>query len=143
MVKELSDYYQVIRAIAASENLMNQPVLRNIYLAGYFDYNVKQGGFAQLLFNLKGENLEDVESMLKEVNAITALEFYKKALQKCLQNVTEYQRFLSSNYVEANDTKDSLHLISLDYFKNSIEFSDEIKNYLSENYDVLQSAVER
>lgn len=137
-MRSLSDYFQVAGEIAKGDDIKSYPVLWNVYLAGYFDYNVKKGGFAQLLFNLKGEYLSEIEQMLMEINAPAALEFYLKALKICLGNKTEYQRFLSGTYIEKNEIKDDLHLLSLEYYKKTIEFSDEAKQYLSENHHVLE-----
>lgn len=143
-MRSLSEYFQIVSEIAeGGGDLKNQPVFWNVYLAGYFDYNVRKGGFAQLLFNLKGEYLSDIEQMLREINAPEALNFYLKALEICLENITEYRRFIGSNYLEKNETKDNLHLLSLDYFKKPSEFSDEINPYLSENSHVLEAAVKK
>lgn len=103
---------------------------RTVALARYFDHNVTRGGFAQLIYNLEGELLRDLEAMLTAVEAPVALEHYVRAIGLCLQDLESYQRFLSSPFPTETTTKDALHRASLDYFAQGVEFPTEITPWL-------------
>src|SRR5262249_23355009 len=76
-------------------------------LAVKFNYDVKQGGFSQLLYNMQGHFLAEIEDMLIAANAAVAHDYYIRAVTCCLENKEEYFRFLSSNYTDPNDLKHS------------------------------------
>lgn len=99
-------------------------------LAARFAYDVEQGGFAQLLFNMKGNLLEQMEGMLTAANAKVAHEYYVRAIRTCLQNRDEYIRFIASNYVDSNPVKDELHRVSLEYFAKRVPFTKEAFSFL-------------
>lgn len=103
---------------------------RTVALARYFDHNVTRGGFAQLIYNLEGELLKDLEAMLTAVGAPVALEHYVRAIGHCLQDLEAYQRFLKSPFPTETTTKDALHRASLDYFAQGVEFPTEIAPWL-------------
>lgn len=103
---------------------------RTVALARYFDHNVTRGGFAQLIYNLEGELLKDLEAMLTAVGAPVAQEYYVRAISHCLQDLAAYQRFLKSPFPTATTTKDALHRASLDYFAQGVEFPTEIAPWL-------------
>ena len=65
-------------------------------LAVKFNYDVKQGGFAQLLYNLRGEFLADVEDVLIAAGAAVAHDFWVRAVTLCLEDKPAYCRFLTS-----------------------------------------------
>jgi hypothetical protein len=113
-------------AAAASDS----PAVILYLLAMKFNYDVKQGGFAQLLYSLKGEFLADVEDMLIAAHAAVAHDHYVRAVTICLENKAEYFRFLSSDYKEANAVKHALQLLSVEYLQRRIDFSDEAAEYL-------------
>lgn len=72
------------------------PALKLVMLlAKLFYYNITQGGFAQLLFNLQGAYLAEIEEMLVAANAPVAREYYVKAIEECLNNQPAYQQFLN------------------------------------------------
>jgi hypothetical protein len=100
-------------------------------LAVKFNYDVKQGGFSQLLYNMQGEFLAQIEDMLIAANAAVAHEYYVRAVTICLDNTEEYFRFLSSNYTDANDVKHSLQLLSIEYLRKRIDFVDEAAVFLA------------
>lgn len=104
---------------------------RTVALARYFDHNVTRGGFAQLIYNLEGELLREVEAMLTAVGAPAAQEYYVRAIGVCLQDLEAYQRFLSSPFPTETTTKDALHRASLDYFAQGVEFPTEITPWLT------------
>lgn len=110
---------------------------RTVALARYFDHNVTRGGFAQLIFNLEGELLEDLEEMLTTVGAPVAQTYYVRAIAHCLQDLEAYQRFLTSPFPTETTTKDALHRVSLDYFAQGVEFPTEIGAWLNRTRDRL------
>src|SRR5204863_4568290 len=81
-------------------------------LAGRFNYDVVKGGFAQLLFNMKGDLLFEMQEMLVAANATFALQYYVRAIEACMANRDEYYRFLESNFLEVNPVKETLQKIS-------------------------------
>jgi|SRR5579883_445995 len=99
-------------------------------LAARFNYDVKQGGFSQLLFNMRGDFLGEIEDMLIAGNAALAHDYYVRAITICLENKAEYFRFLSSNYVESNEVKHSLQLLSVEYLQRRVDFADEIAAFV-------------
>ena len=109
----------------------DSPAALHYLLAIKFNYDVKQGGFAQLLFNMHGEFLADVEDMLIAANAAVAQDYYVRAVTICLENKEEYIRFLSSNYTDANEVKDSLQLLSVEYLQMRIDFVNEAASFLA------------
>jgi hypothetical protein len=106
------------------------PDARSYLLAARFSYDVNQGGFAQLLFNMGGELLSEIEEMLIAANASAARSYYLRALDICLQNKTEYFRFLNSNYLDPNDVKLELQLLSISYHQDCIPFVTESSEFL-------------
>jgi hypothetical protein len=100
-------------------------------LAVKFNYDVKQGGFSQLLYNLQGEFLADMEDMLIAANAAVAHDYYVRAVTACLENKAEYFRFLSSNYADGNEVKHALQLLSAEYLLQRVEFADEVAAFLA------------
>ena len=107
------------------------PVERLPYLlAARFDYDVKQGGFAQLLYNMQGNCLGEMEDLLIAAQAGVAQEYYVRAIHICLANKAEYQRFLASNYTDANEVKSELQFLSVEYLRKRVDFLDEASAFL-------------
>ena len=80
-----------------------------------FEYEVKKGGFAQLLFNLRNMGLDVLGQALEHAGARVAAQHYQRALAVCQQMLGEYHAFLASDYRSPNALKDALHGVSLDY----------------------------
>ncbi|MFZ6743653.1 DMP19 family protein [Undibacterium sp. JH2W] len=99
-------------------------------LAARFDYDIRQGGFAQFLYNMRGHLLAQIEDMLIAASADIAHDYYVQAIGLCLKNKADYQRFLADNYIEANPLKDQLHLLSLAYLREKIDFKTEAHVFL-------------
>ena len=99
-------------------------------LAAKFDYDVKQGGFAQLLYNLQGHFLRDVEDMLIAAGAPVAHDHYVRAITLCLADKAAYFRFLSSSFADANATKEALQSLSVEYLMKRVDFRHEAKAFL-------------
>jgi hypothetical protein len=114
-------------ADAASGSPLTLPYL----LAVKFNYDVKQGGFAQLLYNMQGNFLPDIEDMLIAANTAVAHDYYVRAVTICLENKKEYFRFLSSDYVVPNDVKHALQLLSVEYLQKRIDFLQEAAAFLA------------
>jgi hypothetical protein len=100
-------------------------------LALKLNYDVKQGGFSQLLHNMQGNFLADMEDMLVAANAPVAHAYYIRAVTVCLENKKEYFRFLESNYTDANDVKHSLQMLSVEYLQKRIDFANEAAAFLA------------
>ncbi len=100
-------------------------------LAARFWYDISQGGFSQLLFNLQGEYLHETEDMLIGAQACCAHAFFVRAIRICSSNREEYQRFLASDYLTSNDVKHGLQQLSIEYFALNIDFVDEIASFIN------------
>ncbi|MBA4066441.1 MAG: hypothetical protein C0501_22555 [Isosphaera sp.] len=112
---------------AASESPAALPYL----LAVKFNYDVKQGGFAQLMYNLRGEFLAGIEDMLLAAGAAVAHDHYVRAVTACLEDKPGYFRFLASDYAEANAVKHALQLLSVEYLQRRADFADEAAAFLA------------
>lgn len=111
-----------------------EPPLPNL-LAARFWYDISQGGFSQLLFNLQGEYLHETEDMLIAAQASCAHAFFVRAIRICSSNLDVYQRFLASDYLTNNDVKHELQRLSIEYFALGIDFVDEIAAYVAPHCD--------
>ncbi len=111
----------------ASESPASLPYL----LATKFNYDVKQGGFAQILYNLRGEFLADIEDLLIAANAAVTLDYYVRAVTACLENKADYFRFVRSDFTEVNAVKHALQLLSVEYLQRRVDFADEVAGYLA------------
>ena len=100
-------------------------------LAVKFNYDVKQGGFAQLLYNLRGEFLADVEDMLIAASAAVAHDYWVRAVTICLEDKPAYFRFLASEYAEDNAVKHALQLLSVEYLRQRADFVQEAAAFLA------------
>ena len=99
--------------------------LTDVVLAAFLARNLRQGGFAQLIFNAQGQYLGEMAQMLQNFNASNTLAFYEQAVRICLADKAGYQSFLASDYVEALAVKNPLHEVSLDYYESSPQFAQE------------------
>ncbi|MES2572356.1 MAG: hypothetical protein V4710_20165 [Verrucomicrobiota bacterium] len=120
------------RDLNLAEAARRDPSRLLFLLAARFGYDVQQGGFAQLLYNMNGNFLDKIEEMLVIASAPVARDHYVRAIQACLANESEYQRFLASDFLEPNILKDTLHKISIDYFTKHVWFGDEAQAFLAE-----------
>lgn len=107
-----------------------------LLLAARFEYDVRKGGFAQLIYNMNGNFLGDLEDMLIQSNASVAHEHYVVAIKVCFSDKAEYQRFLSSGYTEPNGIKDALHEVSIEYFSKKQPFVLEVQSFLLSNVEI-------
>jgi hypothetical protein len=119
------------RQLDLSEVLAKDPARLLLLLAARFEHDVRQGGFAQLLYNMHGSFLEALEDMLVAASAPVAREHYVRAIRACLADQPEYQRFLASNFAEPNAVKDALHEISLAYLARDVPFATEAEPFLT------------
>jgi hypothetical protein len=106
------------------------PEITAVLLARFFDYQVTQGGFAQLLYNARGAYLQEMEEMLVTAAAEVAHKHYVQAIQLCLQQQETYAAFLANDYREENTLKNDLHGISLAYFRTGRSFAEEYGRYI-------------
>jgi hypothetical protein len=108
-------------------------------LAVRFGHDVGCGGFSQLLYNLRGKFLAEVEDMLIAANAPVAHDYYVRAVSICLENKADYFRFLASDYAESNAVKHSLQLLSVEYLQRRIGFADEAAEFLASRPSCLSA----
>lgn len=104
----------------------------HLLLAARFEYDVRQGGFAQLFYNMQGDFLADMEDMLIAADAPVAHEYYVRAVRACLKDKANYTRFLESNYTDENEVKTALQLLSLEYMSKQTPFAAEAEHFLAE-----------
>ena len=93
--------------------------------ADCFEYDVERGGFAQLLFNLKGDGLEEFGAMLARAGAVVAARHYERAILACLDDEPAYQAFIDGDYVTDNAVKFALQALSVEYLRTGVSFDRE------------------
>jgi hypothetical protein len=125
---ELAEEY---RAADRDTLLRSDPLKFQLCLAGRFAHDVGRGGFAQLLYNMNGNHLAEVEDMLIAAKAFVAQDHYVEAIRACLGSKDDYQRFLASNFTDPNPLKDKLQLVTLAYFASGIPFAKEAASFLA------------
>lgn len=130
--KRLAELLAEARNLGLSEVAQEEPAKLLLLLAARFEYDVRQGGFAQLLYNMRGDFLAEIEDMLAAASAPVAREYYVRAIRTCLDNEPDYQRFLASDFLEPNALKDALHKVSLEYFAKDVPFETEAEGFLTE-----------
>jgi hypothetical protein len=129
--KRLAELLNEAREVDMFEVAQKDPSRLLLLLAARFEYDVRKGGFAQLLYNLKGNFLAEMEDMLVAASAPVAREYYVRALKACLDNGPDYQRFLASHFPDPNPLKDALHRVSLEYFAEHVSFDAEAEVFLT------------
>ncbi len=129
--KRLAELLAEGRTLDLSEVAQKKPAKLLLLLAARFEYDVRQGGFAQLLYNMKGNFLAEVEDMLVAASAPVAREYYVRAIRACLAREPDYQRFLASDFLEPNALRDALHKVSLEYFARDVPFEREAAAFLT------------
>ena len=129
--KRLTELLAEARELDLSELQAKEPARRSLLLAARFEYDVRQGGFAQLLYNMKGDLLAEIEDMLIAASAPVAHEHYVQAIKVCLANKPEYLRFLASDFLQPNAVRDALHKVSLQYFARNVSFATEAEAFLT------------
>ncbi|MFC8045974.1 DUF4375 domain-containing protein [Nocardia sp. NPDC057353] len=98
-------------------------------LAAHFDYQVKNGGFAQLIHNVGGERLEDVDGMLRAVDAPVALAAYLRAVTRCTELLDDYH-LMMADFTAPTQLGVELTEISVDYLRGEVGFDAEIAPFL-------------
>jgi hypothetical protein len=121
----------ILEVVRSSDGRIQPPdEVRAVSVADFFRYNVDQGGFAQLLYNLRGECLAEVEDTLRAAGARRAAEFYARAVKACLADAGAYREFLASDYVTDSDLKDALHGLSVEYLRGRPGFVEEAEAFV-------------
>ncbi len=105
----------------------NSTELYLVLLLSAFAYNVRQGGFAQLLYNLSGLYIEDLALALKLVGAEQSSAVMNGVIQSVLDDIESYKEFTSGNFGES-DFKNLLHEHSLAYMSSGLSLDDEISD---------------
>jgi len=121
----------VLKELVVRSESVSSPLAELVRRAAYFDHQVWKGGFALLIFNLQGDGLEQMETMLETVGAPIARSFYLRAIQECVADLDGYHAFLA-DYTAESLTKNALFRVSLDFYRSGLEFPDEILPWLAE-----------
>lgn len=98
-------------------------------LAVDFDYQVKNGGFGQLIYNLGRDRLEQCDGMLRAVGAPVALSFYVRAATRCAEDLVDFEQFLA-DFTASTKVGQDLMLLSVEYLRGDTSFDDEITDFL-------------
>lgn len=112
-----------------------------VYLASFFQSNVDQGGFAQLFYNAKGENLAEIDDMLATAGASVAHQSYQQAVELCLDSLESYQEFLRSDFLSQSDLKNALHAVSIEYFRQGSSFLAEAADFIEASREPVDAWV--
>lgn len=104
--------------------------LNFIMLADFLAYNLRQGGFAQLLYNAGGAYLAEMEEVLLAAAATVTHRFYTDAVLLCTRDIPLYHAFLESDYTSDNALKNELQLLSIRYFQTGADFVAEAEAYI-------------
>jgi hypothetical protein len=128
----LAEQATAVKAVvrAAGGRLRPPPEILAVSLVQFFDYNVTKGGFAQLIYNSRGEYLQEIEQALALANAAIAGEFYKRAILLCAENPDEFGKFLRGAFTDESPLKNSLHGLSIEYFRREQPFDAEIEAFV-------------
>jgi hypothetical protein len=100
-------------------------------LAANFDYQVKNGGFDQLIYNLGPQRLEYCDVMLRSVGAHVAYSYYLRAVTRCAEEPGDYQTFMAT-YPQTTELAKDLMLLSVEYLRGDTSFDDEIAEFLDD-----------
>jgi hypothetical protein len=100
-----------------------------IVLAATFDYQVKNGGFDQLIYNLGRERLEHCHVMLTTVGAPVALSFYVRAITRCTEDMDDFNRFMA-DYTAPTKVSQDLTMLSIEYLRGDTSFDAEIAEFV-------------
>lgn len=98
-------------------------------LAADFDYQVKNGGFGQLIYNLGRERLEQCDGMLRAVGAPVASSFYVRAAMRCAEDLADFERFMA-DFTTPTEVGQDLAVLSVEYLRGDTSFDDEIAEFL-------------
>lgn len=98
-------------------------------LAADFDYQLKNGGFGQLIYNLGRERLEQCDGMLRAVGAPVALSFYIRAVTRCAEDLVDFDQFMA-DFTTPTKVGQDLTLLSVEYLRSDTTFDDEITEFL-------------
>src|SRR5437762_7454559 len=80
-------------------------------LAARFAHDVNNGGFAQLIYNMKGDLLFEIQEMLDAAGATIACDYYVLAMQACMKDREAYHNFIDSAFTTESPLKSELHKI--------------------------------
>ncbi|MGF6882621.1 hypothetical protein ABIA39_001563 [Nocardia sp. GAS34] len=107
----------------------NYNLLYTIVLAADFDYQVKNGGFAQLIFNLGRDRLEHCHVMLTTVNAPVALSFYVRAIKLCVENPADFDQ-LMADFSVPTVLGQNLISLTVEYLRGANSFDAEVAEFI-------------
>ena len=128
--------------IRASGGLLRPPEpILEVLLAQFFSYNITKGGFAQLIYSAQGEHLQAIEQMLIAANATIAGQFYERAINLCIANPNLYEEFLSHKFTTENELKNSLHRLSIEYFREKRDFEQEADLFIKSSSQLIDTWV--
>ncbi|GAB2681584.1 DMP19 family protein [Nocardia goodfellowii] len=98
-------------------------------LAADFDYQVKNGGFGQLIYNLGRDRLEQCDGVLEWVGAPVALSYFRRAVTRCAEDLADFDQFMA-DFTTPTSVGQDLLLLSVEYLGGRPSFDDEIADFL-------------
>ncbi|GED97076.1 DMP19 family protein [Gordonia crocea] len=99
-------------------------------LAADFEYQVKNGGFEQLIHNAGTERLEQYSSLLSAVNAPVALSYYRRVIARCAEDLEDFERFMATYPAEPTKLGIDIMQIGIEYLTGGVPFASEIGDFM-------------
>ncbi|GAB11319.1 hypothetical protein GOARA_067_00610 [Gordonia araii NBRC 100433] len=99
-------------------------------LAANFEYQVKNGGFEQLIYNAGTERLEQYDDLLSALNAPVALSYYRRAIARCAEDVNDFERFMATYPAEPTRLGVDIMQIGVEYLTGAVPFASEIGDFM-------------
>ncbi|WP_405062622.1 DMP19 family protein [Kribbella sp. NBC_01505] len=97
-------------------------------MAASFDYQVKNGGFAQLFFNGGYDLLEPYEVMLHTVDAERTAAFYVRAITLCADHADDFHLVMAT-FTHPCQLNIDLLMLSMEYLREN-HFDTEVARFL-------------
>jgi hypothetical protein len=106
-----------------------EPAVLGLYLAHLFVDNMAQGGFERHFYRMQGAFLEETERLLVHAKAELARAYFRAAVERCVQDVDAYQRFLDGDFATASPIQDALRALSVEYGRQGGNPAAELAKY--------------
>lgn len=99
-------------------------------LLAIFYYDIKQGGFAQFVYNANGVYLPEMAEVLSYVKAHQSNAFLDQVINLCVDKNDQYQQFLSGDF-EDSPFKSELQLITQAYLESDSPLQVEAAEFMT------------
>lgn len=134
---DLATLLRIAETDAATAELVRPGLVATLRHARAFEYEVTQGGFAQLLYNARGAGLPEIEDALIAMGATRAQDGYVAAIRHCLADREAYAAFLATPFTTATALRDALQGLSIDYLTGSPALAEETETWRATTYTAL------